>query len=107
MRRERTNRTPAVTGPKTRAPKVELAWSRRGTALPGTVPQNWLKICQPIKDGKRACILRQVVVTSNNQFLGSFLLRDDPGPGSRLLAVSAVPLGLLLPFVVLCHFDGG
>jgi invasion protein IalB len=69
--------------------------------------QNWLKICDPIKDGQRACILRQVVVTSGNQFLGSFLLRDDPGQQSRLLAVAAVPLGVLLPFGVTWQIDGG
>ncbi len=69
--------------------------------------QNWLKICDPEKDGQRACILRQVVVTPNNQFLGSFLLRDDPGQESRLLAVAAVPLGVLLPFGVTWQIDGG
>lgn len=69
--------------------------------------QNWLKICDPIADGKRACIMRQVVVTSNQQFLGSFLLRDDPGQESRLLAVAAVPLGVLLPFGVTWQIDGG
>jgi invasion protein IalB len=89
------------------APAAAAAPAPAGTAPPGTVPQNWLKICQPIKDGKRACILRQVVVTSNNQFLGSFLLRDDPGQESRLLAVAAVPLGVLLPFGVTWQIDGG
>lgn len=74
------------------------------TAAPA---QNWLKICDPEKDGKRACIMRQVVVTQNNQFLGSFLLRDDPGQESRLLAVAAVPLGVLLPFGVTWQIDGG
>ncbi|MBN9304395.1 MAG: hypothetical protein BGO82_18645 [Devosia sp. 67-54] len=69
--------------------------------------QNWLKICDPEKDGKRACIMRQVVVTQSNQFLGSFLLRDDPGQESRLLAVAAVPLGVLLPFGVTWQIDGG
>ena len=74
------------------------------TAAPA---QNWRKICDPEKDGKRACIMRQVVVTQNNQFLGSFLLRDDPGQESRLLAVAAVPLGVLLPFGVTWQIDGG
>jgi invasion protein IalB len=69
--------------------------------------QNWLKICDPEKDGKRACIMRQVVVTQNKQFMGSFLLRDDPGQESRLLAVAAVPLGVLLPFGVTWQIDGG
>ena len=50
--------------------------------------------------------MRQVVV-ANNQFLGSFLLRDDPGQESRLLAVAAVPLGVLLPFGLTWQIDGG
>jgi invasion protein IalB len=70
--------------------------------------QNWLKICDPpATGGARACIMRQVVVTPNRQFLGSFLLRDDPGQESRLLAVAAVPLGVLLPFGVTWQIDGG
>jgi invasion protein IalB len=68
--------------------------------------ENWLKICDPLEDGKKACIMRQVVV-ANNQFLGSFLLRDDPGQESRLLAVAAVPLGVLLPFGLTWQIDGG
>jgi invasion protein IalB len=78
-----------------------------GTPAAATPDQNWLKICDPLEDGKRACIMRQVVVTANNQFLGSFLLRDDPGQESRLLAVAAVPLGVLLPFGVTWQIDGG
>jgi len=68
--------------------------------------QNWLKVCDPIAGGKKACILRQVVL-ANGQFLGSFLLRDDPGQESRLLAVAAVPLGVLLPFGLTWQIDGG
>lgn len=81
----------------------------QGTAnRPAT--QNWLKVCDPIPAGQKAagqkaCILRQVVV-ANNQFLGSFLLRDDPGQESRLLAVAAVPLGVLLPFGLTWQIDG-
>jgi invasion protein IalB len=69
--------------------------------------QNWLKICDPLENGKRACLMRQVVVTPNRQFLGSFVLRDDPGQESRLLAIAAVPLGVLLPFGVTWQIDGG
>jgi invasion protein IalB len=67
--------------------------------------QNWLKVCDPLPDGKKACIMRQVVL-ANGQFLGSFLLRDDPGQESRLLAVAAVPLGVLLPFGLTWQIDG-
>ena len=75
-----------------------------------TPAQNWLKVCDPIPTGQKAagqkaCIMRQVVV-ANNQFLGSFLLRDDPGQESRLLAVAAVPLGVLLPFGLTWQIDG-
>ncbi|MDB5539791.1 MAG: hypothetical protein JWQ89_1518 [Devosia sp.] len=75
-------------------------------AAPANPAQNWLKVCDPIDGGKQACIMRQVVV-ANNQFLGSFLLRDDPGQESRLLAVAAVPLGVLLPFGLTWQIDGG
>ncbi len=74
-----------------------------GAAAPA---QNWLKVCDPLEDGKKACIMRQVVV-QNGQFIGSFLLRDDPGQESRLLAVAAVPLGVLLPFGLTWQIDGG
>ena len=78
-------------------------------AAPAAAPapaQNWLKVCDPLENGQKACIMRQVVVT-NGQFLGSFLLRDDPGQESRLLAVAAVPLGVLLPFGLTWQIDGG
>jgi invasion protein IalB len=75
-------------------------------AAPVDPARNWLKVCDPLEDGKKACIMRQVIV-ANNQFLGSFLLRDDPGQESRLLAVAAVPLGVLLPFGLTWQIDGG
>ncbi len=82
-----------------------------GTAAPADAApaaanpeQNWLKVCDPLADGKKVCIMRQVVV-ANGQFLGSFLLRDDPGQESRLLAVAAVPLGVLLPFGLTWQID--
>lgn len=76
------------------------------SATPPDPRDNWLKVCDPVDEGKKACIMRQVVV-ANNQFLGSFLLRDDPGQESRLLAVAAVPLGVLLPFGLTWQIDGG
>ena len=80
------------------------------TEQPATVARdpadNWLKVCDPLDDGKKACIMRQVVLANGN-FLGSFLLRDDPGQESRLLAVAAVPLGVLLPFGLTWQIDSG
>ncbi len=90
------------------APPPAAAATPTSAPANGAPPQNWLKICDPGKTGGQpACIMRQVVVTQNDQFLGSFLLRDDPGQESRLLAVAAVPLGVLLPFGVTWQIDGG
>jgi invasion protein IalB len=73
-------------------------------AAPTDPKLNWLKVCDPIDNGKKACIMRQVVLTKD-QFLGSFLLRDDPGQESRLIAVAAVPLGVLLPMGMVWQVD--
>lgn len=73
-------------------------------AVDNLASQNWLKVCDPLPDGQKACLLRQVVL-ANGQFLGSFLLRDDPGQESRLLAVASVPLGVLLPFGLTWQID--
>jgi len=73
-------------------------------AMEGLASENWLKVCDPLPDGQTACLMRQVVL-ANGQFLGSFLLRDDPGQESRLLAVASVPLGVLLPFGLTWQID--
>ena len=74
---------PAVTGatppPSTAGLPEDKATSNR------PAEQNWLKVCDVIAAGKKAagqrsCMLRQVIV-ANQQFLGSFLLRDDPSRG--------------------------
>ena len=94
----------APAAPAAAAPAAPAAAPADANANPG---QNWLKVCDPLPDGKgNACIMRQVIV-ANGQFLGSFLLRDDPGQESRLLAVAAVPLGVLLPFGLTWQIDGG
>jgi invasion protein IalB len=96
-------------GATTEAPAADPAAATDPAAAAGPARdpiENWLKVCDPLEDGKKACIMRQVVV-ANNQFLGSFLLRDDPGQESRLLAVAAVPLGVLLPFGLTWQIDGG
>lgn len=73
---------------------------------PSSPEQNWLKVCAPADKGQKACIMRQVVLNNGN-FLGSFLIRDDPGQQSRLLAVAAVPVGVMLPFDMIWQIDDG
>lgn len=101
--------TPAPDAPAAEAPADPAAApadpAAPGAAAAATPSQNWLKVCDPLPDGQQACIMRQVIL-QNGQFLGSFLLRDDPGQESRLLAVAAVPLGVLLPFGLTWQIDG-
>lgn len=92
---------PAPDAAATEAPATDAAAAPAAADATGN---NWLKVCDPLPDGQQACIMRQVVV-ANGQFLGSFLLRDDPGQESRLLAVAAVPLGVLLPFGLTWQID--
>lgn len=97
----------ATEAPAEEAPAAEgqgAAGSTSAAEAAGLPSPNWLKVCDPLPDGQEACIMRQVVV-ANGQFLGSFLLRDDPGQESRLLAVAAVPLGVLLPFGLTWQID--
>jgi invasion protein IalB len=101
--------TPFAALAQDNAQPAEPAPAEAAPAAPAaeTDPRNnWLKVCDPLENGQKACIMRQLVVT-NGQFLGSFLLRDDPGQESRLLAVAAVPLGVLLPFGLTWQIDGG
>ncbi|UJQ95031.1 invasion associated locus B family protein [Mariluticola halotolerans] len=91
----------------TDTPATEAAPADANAQADAVAPEdNWLKVCDPLEDGRKACIMRQVVLTQG-QFVGSFLLRDDPGQESRLLAVAAVPLGVLLPFGLTWQIDGG
>lgn len=78
-----------------------------GTPTAATGQQNWAKVCEPKDDGKKFCVIYQMVVSQSNQFLGQFVLRDDPGQESRLVAIAAVPLGVLLPFGMSWQIDGG
>jgi Invasion protein B, involved in pathogenesis len=95
---------PAAEAPAADAAGEGSAVEEVANAVDNLASQNWLKVCDPLPDGQKACLMRQVVL-ANGQFLGSFLLRDDPGQESRLLAVAAVPLGVLLPFGLTWQID--
>jgi invasion protein IalB len=102
---------PAETAPAEEAAPAEAAPEApaddaAAAEAPRNPEDNWLKVCDPLENGQKACIMRQIIVANGN-FLGSFLLRDDPGQESRLLAVAAVPLGVLLPFGLTWQIDSG
>jgi len=88
------------------APAATPAAAPANPATPARDPKdNWLKVCDPLDGGKEACIMRQIVYGPNGQFFGSFLLKDDPSQESRLIAIAAVPLGVLLPFGLSWQID--
>lgn len=85
---------------------ASTVFAQEAAEAPAANPQNnWLKVCEPLESGENACIMRQVILQGGS-FVGSFLLRDDPGQESRLLAIAAVPLGVLLPFGLTWQIDG-
>ncbi len=89
----------AVVAPDAAAPDA-------AAAVAGPAVDPWLKVCDTLADGKKACIMQQMVQI-NGQPLASFTLRDDPGQQSRLLAVANLPLGVLLPFGLTWQIDAG
>lgn len=92
------------------APAAATGDAPAGTASPegsGDPRNNWLKVCEPLENGEKACLMRQVVVLKNGQFLGSFELRDDPRDEYRFLASAAVPVGVLLPAEMVWQIDAG
>lgn len=100
---EATTETPAAETPADAAAE-ESAVDDVAAAVDNLASQNWLKICEG-EGENRACVMRQVVVAGGEIFQGSFLLRDDPSQESRLLAVAAVPVGVLLPFGLTWQID--
>ena len=80
--------------------------AQEATAAQPDPTRNWRKICEPLEDGRSACVMSQTVL-ANNQFLGSFALRDDPSQESRLMALVAVPVGVLLPMGLTRQIDNG
>jgi len=97
--------TPAVEAPAAEAPAATDAAAAPVAGTAADPSTNWLKLCDPLPDNQVACVMRQLV-RANGQFLGSFILRDNPAEESRLLAVAAVPLGVLLPFGMTWQIDG-
>lgn len=98
--------TPNFAQTATPAETDDAAAAQTSTPSTGQQPssQNWLKLCNTLDDGKKACFLRQLK-QNGDQFGGSFVLRDDPLQENRLMIVAAVPLGVLLPFGLRLQID--
>lgn len=83
---------PAATAPAA-APAATAAPAVR--EVPEAV-KAWAKFCDPDpKDGHKICIVRKLAF-ENTSIMGSFVLRLDSAKGVPILAVAAVPVGVVL-----------
>jgi invasion protein IalB len=98
---------PAAARAQDAAPQEQATEKTVPAPASATPEQNWLKVCDPMTDGKRACLMRQVVLTPNGQFLGALQLRVAEGQESEPVLMAAVPLGVLLPPRLTLQIDGG
>jgi invasion protein IalB len=90
---------PIAAAPIAAAPAAAPATAALAATPPAaTVPdavQAWAKFCDPDPKGKVICLVRKLVFDKTN-IIGSVTLRIDPTKGVPVLAVAAVPVGVVL-----------
>ncbi len=91
--------TPATPAAPAAAPAAQAPAATAPAAAPVvTIPdavQAWAKFCDPDAKGKLICLVRKLVFDKTN-IVGSVTLRLDPTKGVPVLAVAAVPVGVVL-----------
>jgi invasion protein IalB len=101
--------TPAApAAPATPAAPAEPAPAATTPAQP-QVPEAvkaWAKFCDKQQDGHTVCIVRKLSF-HDTSIIASFVLRIDQAKGVPMLAVAAVPVGVLLKPGLRWQVDGG
>ena len=69
-------------------------------------PPPWLKFCGDIDDGRKLCLMRQIVYAQGEP-IARFILRDNPADPSPLLVMASMPLGVTLPYGLRIQIDNG
>ena len=69
-------------------------------------PPPWLKFCGDIDDGRKLCLMRQIVYAQGEP-IARFILRDNPADPSPLLVMASMPLGVTLPYGLRLQIDNG
>ena len=59
-------------------------------------PPPWVKLCGTIEDGRKLCLMRQMVFAQGDM-IARFILRENPADDSPLLIMASMPLGVTLP----------
>lgn len=72
---------------------------------PKSPEDNWIKVCDKLKSGEKACIIRQVVFVGSTK-LGAFTFRDDPSSENRFFVQAEMPLAISLLFNLKWQIDG-
>lgn len=98
------------------APAAALAQDN-GTATPDAAapaaadpnaepPLPWLKFCGDLDDGRKLCLMRQIVYAQGKP-IARFILRENPADSSPLLVMASMPLGVTLPYGLRLQIDNG
>jgi len=66
---------------------------------------NWVKVCDTLKSGEKACIVRQVIFAGTTK-IGAFTFRDDPSSKNRYFVQAEMPLAISLLFNLKWQIDG-
>lgn len=66
---------------------------------------NWVKVCDTLKSGEKACIVRQVIFAGSTK-IGAFTFRDDPSSKNRYFVQAEMPLAISLLFNLKWQIDG-
>ncbi len=95
------------TGTQTQAPATGDAAQPAADAAPQAEPaMPWVKFCGDLDDGRKLCIVRQIV-TARNKMLARFIVRNNPAEASPLMVLASMPLGVTLPYGLRLQIDNG
>ncbi|MBU1173974.1 MAG: invasion associated locus B family protein [Alphaproteobacteria bacterium] len=74
-----------------------------GNAKP---PPPWLKFCGDLADGRKLCLMRQLIYAQDD-LIARFILRENPADESPLLVMASMPTGVTLPYGLRLQIDNG
>ena len=71
-----------------------------------TPPPPWVKFCGDIDDGRKLCLMRQLIY-AKDKLVARFILRENPAESSPLLVMASMPNGVTLPYGLRLQIDNG
>ena len=71
-----------------------------------TPPPPWVKFCGDLADGRKLCLMRQLIY-AKDKLVARFILRENPEDSSPLLVMASMPNGVTLPYGLRLQIDNG